>query len=333
MSLLSSTEIFEKINQLKVVVIGDLMLDQYIFGKVDRISPEAPVPVLRIEHQESRLGGAANVAFNCKSLGAEVTVASVIGDDVPGRSLKALLEQEGINTDLIHFSKSRKTTTKSRIVSKGQQVMRLDEEELAPLNAKEEHPFIDATLRYLQIRKPDLVIFEDYNKGVLKENVIHRVLEHCQHLGLITAVDPKFDHFLSYKGVDIFKPNLKEVQQGLNISIAEVRQSDLEAVHNLLYNKLEHKVTLLTLSEHGMFYSTGEAAGLIPTNVRNLADVSGAGDTVIAVAAMVYAVTKDVYTMAKWSNIAGGIVCEEAGVVPVNKEKLANNINSIIQNN
>lgn len=333
MNPLSSTEIFEKINQLKVVVIGDLMLDQYIFGKVDRISPEAPVPVLRIGHKESRLGGAANVAFNCKSLGAEVTIASVIGDDENGHTLKALLEQEGINTDLVHFSTFRKTTTKSRIVSKGQQVMRLDEEELAPLNPKEEHPFIDATLRYLQIRKPDLVIFEDYNKGVLKENVIHRVLEHCQHLGLITAVDPKFDNFLAYKGVDIFKPNLKEVQQGLNISIPTVELSQLEEIHNLLYNNLAHKVTLLTLSEHGMFYSTGETEGLIPTHVRNLADVSGAGDTVIAVAAMVYTVTKDVYTMANWSNIAGGLVCEETGVVPVDKEKLANNINSITQNN
>lgn len=328
MSPLSSTEIFEKINQLKVVVIGDLMLDQYIFGKVDRISPEAPVPVLRIEQKTSRLGGAANVAFNCKSLGAEVTVASVMGDDENGHALKALLEKEGIKTDLIHLSAFRKTTTKSRIISKGQQVMRLDEEDLNPLTPKEEHPFIDATLRYLQIQKPDLVIFEDYNKGVLKENVIHRVLEHCQHLGLITAVDPKFDNFLQYKGVDIFKPNLKEVQQGLNITIPKVAVEELETVHQLLYKRLEHKITLLTLSEHGMFYSTGTTEGLIPTNVRNLADVSGAGDTVIAVAAMVYAVTKDVYTMANWSNIAGGLVCEETGVVPVNKEKLANIINS-----
>ncbi|OJV52177.1 MAG: hypothetical protein BGO31_00460 [Bacteroidetes bacterium 43-16] len=328
MSPLSSTEIFEKINQLKVVVIGDLMLDQYIFGKVDRISPEAPVPVLRIEQKTSRLGGAANVAFNCKSLGAEVTVASVMGDDENGHALKALLEKEGIKTDLIHLSAFRKTTTKSRIISKGQQVMRLDEEDLNPLTPKEEHPFIDATLRYLQIQKPDLVIFEDYNKGVLKENVIHRVLEHCQHLGLITAVDPKFDNFLQYKGVDIFKPNLKEVQQGLNITIPKVALEELETVHQLLYKRLEHKITLLTLSEHGMFYSTGTTEGLIPTNVRNLADVSGAGDTVIAVAAMVYAVTKDVYTMANWSNIAGGMVCEETGVVPVNKEKLANIINS-----
>lgn len=328
MSPLSSTEIFEKINQLKVVVIGDLMLDQYIFGKVDRISPEAPVPVLRIEQKTSRLGGAANVAFNCKSLGAEVTVASVMGDDENGHALKALLEKEGIKTDLIHLSAFRKTTTKSRIISKGQQVMRLDEEDLNPLTPKEEHPFIDATLRYLQIQKPDLVIFEDYNKGVLKENVIHRVLEHCQHLGLITAVDPKFDNFLQYKGVDIFKPNLKEVQQGLNITIPKVALEELETVHQLLYKRLEHKITLLTLSEHGMFYSTGTTEGLIPTNVRNLADVSGAGDTVIAVAAMVYAVTKDVYTMANWSNIAGGLVCEETGVVPVNKEKLANIINS-----
>lgn len=322
MTNLSNAEIFEKISQLKVVVIGDLMLDQYIFGQVERISPEAPVPVLSINKKETRLGGAANVALNCKAMGAKVCVASVIGNDEHGLELKSMLEQNGIQTDLLHLSQERATTIKSRIISRGQQMMRLDEEVLTPISSKDEHPFIDATLRFLQIQKPDLVIFEDYNKGVLKSNIIQRVLEHCQHIGITTAVDPKFEHFLEYKGVDIFKPNLKEVQQGLKIQLAKIEMESLHEIHQILHQKLEHQVSLITLSEYGMYYCEATEQGIIPSHVRSLADVSGAGDTVIAVAAMVYAVTKDVYTMANWSNIAGGLVCEVAGVVPVDIEKM-----------
>lgn len=322
MSKLSNAEIFEKISQLKVVVIGDLMLDQYILGQVERISPEAPVPVLKVSSKEMRLGGAANVALNCKAMGAEVCVASVIGNDAPGHELRSMLEQVDIRTDLLHMSHDRSTTVKSRVISRGQQMLRLDEERSDPISSKEEHPFIDATLRWLQIQKPDLLIFEDYNKGVLKSNVIQRVLEHCQHIGIITAVDPKFENFFAYKGVDIFKPNLKEVEQGLEMKLSAVAAGGLHEMHQLLYRQLGHGVSLITLSEHGMYYCDGNGQDIIPTHVRSLADVSGAGDSVIAVAGMVYAVTKDVPVMAAWSNIAGGLVCEEAGVVPVDQEKM-----------
>ncbi len=255
-------------------------------------------------------------------MGAQVCVASVIGDDEHGHQLKSMLEQNEIETDLLHLSQERTTTIKSRIISRGQQMMRLDEEQLAPISSKDEHPFIDATLRFLQIRKPDLVIFEDYNKGVLKSNIIQRILEHCQHIGITTAVDPKFEHFLEYKGVDIFKPNLKEVQQGLKLRLPNLNLESLHEIHQTLLQKLEHQVSLITLSEHGMYYCHKTEQGIIPSHVRSLTDVSGAGDTVIAIAAMVYSVTKDVYTMADWSNIAGGLVCEEAGVVPVSLEKM-----------
>jgi rfaE bifunctional protein kinase chain/domain len=322
MSPLSTLEILEQIGRLHVVVIGDLMLDQYIFGQVARVSPEAPVPVLTVLRKETRLGGAANVALNCKAVGANVTVASIIGNDAHGRQLRKMLEEAGIKTDLLHESDHRITTTKSRVISKQQQMMRLDEEILEPISPKEEHPFIDATLRYLQIQKPDLVIFEDYNKGVLKANVIQRVIEHCKNIGIPTAVDPKFDNFFEYKGVDIFKPNLKEVQQALKKDVLDINLESMQEVHQHLYQQLNHQVSLITLSEHGMYYCNNETEAIIPSKVRVLADVSGAGDTVIALAAMVYAVTKDVYTMANWSNIAGGLVCEVAGVVPVDKAQL-----------
>lgn len=322
MSERTITEIFEQISQLKVVVVGDLMIDQYIFGKVERISPEAPVPVLSISRREMRLGGAANVALNCKAMGAEVCVASVIGDDEHGHTLRQMLQEQGIDTHLLRHSPQRTTTVKSRVISRGQQMLRLDEEQTDPLSSADEHPFIDATLRFLQIHKPDLLIFEDYNKGVLKANIIQRIIEHCQHVGIVTAVDPKFENFLAYQQVDIFKPNLKEVTQGLALQIPVLDITQLNEVHNKLSEHLQHKVTLITLSEHGIYYCQDEHQGIIPSQVRSLADVSGAGDTVIAVAAMVYAVTKDVQQMADWSNIAAGLVCEQAGVVPVDAAKL-----------
>ncbi len=328
MEQLTQKEIVHQISQLKIVVIGDLMLDEYIYGNVNRISPEAPVPILKINKKTSRLGGAANVALNCKAMGANVSIAGLVGNDDAGARLRNMLQEHEINTDLLVFSEERRTTVKSRIISRNQQMMRVDEETIMPLTVKEEHPFLDAILKHLQIQKPDLLIFEDYNKGVLKENIIKRVMEHCKNVGIITAVDPKFENFLMYKEVDIFKPNLKEVQNGLKLNNIEINIEALQQVHLQLKKELSHKVSLVTLSEHGMYYCDENVEGLIPTEVRNLADVSGAGDTVIAVAALVYAVTKNVATMAYWSNIAGGLVCEMAGVVPINKEKLINILNS-----
>ena len=313
-------DIFEQFEDLRVVVVGDVMLDKYFWGTVDRISPEAPVPVVRVNQKESRLGGAANVALNCKQLGATVTIASVIGNDADGIVLTEMMKNAGIGTELLLNSEHRPTTTKSRIISRNQQMIRLDEEVTEELNIKEEHHFIDMTLRFLQIEKPHLVIFEDYNKGVLKENIIEKIIAHCKNIGITTAVDPKFSNFLSYKDVDIFKPNLKEVKEGLGINLDSLNEKCLYEVHQRLSEEINHKVTLLTLSEHGMYYHDDTQGALIPTMVRSVSDVSGAGDTVIAVAAMVYELTRDVSVMARWSNLAGGLVCEEAGVVPISRE-------------
>jgi rfaE bifunctional protein kinase chain/domain len=177
-------------------------------------------------------------------------------------------------------------------------------------------------LRFLQIEKPQVLIFEDYNKGVLKENVIRRITEHCKEIGIITAVDPKRKNFLSYKDVTVFKPNLKEVREGLNLMLEEVDISALEEVDEKLKEILHNEVTFITLSEKGVFYSNQSASAIIPSHIRKIADVSGAGDTVIATAALVYAITKDARLMAEVSNIAGGLVCEQVGVVPIDKELL-----------
>ncbi len=314
--------VFDQINNIEVVVIGDVMLDNYWWGHVERISPEAPVPVVAIHRRENRLGGAANVALNCKALGAKVTLATVVGDDTEGAILTQLAHDAGIDTSLIMKSKWRPTTTKVRVLSRSQQMLRIDDEITDDLFTEEEHPFIDMVLRYLQRVKPQLVIFEDYNKGVLKENVIQRVIAHCKEIGIVTAVDPKKKNFLAYKGVSIFKPNLKEVREGLNLNLEKVDLESLSKVHKALYDELHHEVTFITLSEKGVYYNNGFTAGILPSHVRNIADVSGAGDTVIATASIIYSLTSDIELMSKISNLAGGLVCEELGVVSIKKEKL-----------
>jgi D-glycero-beta-D-manno-heptose-7-phosphate kinase len=314
--------VFGHMNDLHIVVVGDVMLDNYWWGHAERMSPEAPVPVVTINHRESRLGGAANVAVNCRALGARVTLASVIGNDTDGDTLLSLAQQQGIDTELVMKSDSRPTTTKVRVLSRNQQMIRLDEEITDELTTGEEHPFIDLALRYLQRVKPDALIFEDYNKGVLKENVINRITEHCNEIGIITVVDPKKKNFLAFKGVTIFKPNLKEVREGLHLDIRNVDAAELMTAHNALSQKLQHKVTFITLSEKGVYYNDGMQSEILPSHIRNIADVSGAGDTVVATATMVYALTKNVRLMAEVSNLAGGLVCEEAGVVAINKDRL-----------
>ncbi len=308
-------------SNMHVCVIGDVMIDEYIYGSVSRMSPEAPVPVVDVERIDRRLGGAANVALNCKRLGAKVTIASVVGIDDYANTLHNLLTAEDIDANLIQNSKFRKTTCKQRIISKHQQMLRVDFETKEALNTPDEHAFIDAVMRYLQIQKPDVVIFEDYNKGVLKKNVLDKLLTHCTLLQIPTAVDPKKHNFFEYIGVTIFKPNLKEINEAFELQIAPQKEA-LQQIHEQLFQKLRHQHTLITLSEHGIFTTDGEHTAMYPSHERKIADVSGAGDTVIAVASMTYIASDDMALAAKWSNIAGGLVCEEIGVVPISLEKL-----------
>ena len=314
--------LFTSIKKLKVFVVGDAMIDQYWTGHIDRISPEAPVPVFSITDKQVRPGGAANVAINCRTMGARVHLLTVLGKDEAAKKLITHLNQEGINTDGCMQSKFRTTTLKTRIIAKNQQVIRLDEENSNELSITDEHHFVDTCLRAIQIEKPDLLIFEDYNKGVLKKNVIEKIITHCQHVGVVTSVDPKKDNFLAYKNVDLFKPNLKEVNEALKLSIADPTMKSMKSVHQQLLSNLHHRVTLITLSEMGIFGANDTASIIYPAHLRNIADVSGAGDTVIAVASLVYVVTKDLQLTTYISNLAGGMVCEMPGVAPILAKKL-----------
>ncbi len=315
-------DLFKSFEAIKVAVVGDVMLDTYWWGHVERISPEAPVPIVALEKKEYRIGGAGNVALNLSSLKAQVHVLSVIGKDEDGVLLEKMMQEKGIHTSLLYKSKQRITTNKIRVISRNQQMMRLDSELSKDLDAADEANFIREAIAQLQKIKPDILIFEDYNKGVLTEKTIEDLIGFCKTNNILTAVDPKRKNFFCYKGVDIFKPNLKEAREALNIIDNTVNESSLELMHRLLHEKLAHQISFITLSEHGVFYQQGNDANILAAYIRNIADVSGAGDTVIAVASLVYAATKDKKLMAEISNLAGGLVCEEVGTVAIDAGKL-----------
>ena len=328
--MINFQQLFSSFPTLKVGVIGDVMLDTYIWGKVDRISPEAPVPVVSLERKEYRIGGAGNVALNCRALNAGVTIISAAGNDEEAVLLKKLLDESEIDTSYMLFSAKRITTNKTRIISRNQQMMRLDAETTEDLDPELEEMLIEKVILYINNEEPDIIIFEDYNKGVLTEKLITTIIQACKNKGVITSVDPKRKNFFAYKGVDIFKPNLKEVKEGLNILIDQVTAPVLENIHSELNRYLGHRISFITLSEKGVFYQQDKAGHIIPSHIRNIADVSGAGDTVIAVASLVYAATKDVKLMAEMANIAGGLVCEEVGTITINKEKFLKECQSLL---
>jgi D-glycero-beta-D-manno-heptose-7-phosphate kinase len=323
-------ELFKKFSSLKVGVIGDVMLDTYMWGNVDRISPEAPVPIVSLKNKDHRIGGAGNVALNIQSLGAKAFVLSVTGDDDEAEKLSSLFTFQDIDCSYCIRSKERITTNKTRVISRSQHMMRLDAEITKDLCNEDQEKLIELFEQFVEKEKPDVIILEDYNKGVLTEATIQVVISICKRAGIITAVDPKRKNFLEYKGVDIFKPNLKEVKEALNLLFTDVNLKLLQDIHSELSHLLHHNISFITLSERGVFYQQDDTSAIISSHLRNIADVSGAGDTVIAVASLVYAATKNVHLMAEIANIAGGLVCEEVGTVAINKQKLLQECESLL---
>lgn len=318
--------IFDAFNRKKVMVIGDVMLDAYVWGKVDRISPEAPVPVVAVQTQENRLGGAGNVGLNLQSLGAQTIMCSVIGDDVNGRELKDIFLASGMDVSGLVETKDRMTTTKFRIIGNKAQMLRVDKETTDPLDAELFHELCSGIDQILENQTVDVIIFQDYDKGVISPELIEFVVSRARKKQIPIMVDPKKRNFLSYKGVTLMKPNLKEMVEGLNLTIKADNLESLHRASRTLLEKLDAEMVLNTLSEKGVYILWKENSELkeehIPAHIRNIADVSGAGDTVISVAALCMAEGLQPGETAFLSNLAGGLVCEEVGVVPVQKEKL-----------
>jgi rfaE bifunctional protein kinase chain/domain len=322
MSSIDFDKLFASFPDITVGVIGDVMLDTYMWGRVDRISPEAPVPVVALQKKDYRIGGAGNVALNLAALGAKVSILSVTGADEEGEQLKKMFGENGIDTSFLLSSSKRITTNKIRVISRNQQMMRLDNEITGDLGYEDENRLMLSIQHFIAQENPRVIIFEDYNKGILTETVIQKIIALCRLKNIITTVDPKRKNFFAYKEVDIFKPNMKEVKEALNIIDESTDDTMLRDIHFQLKETLQHRISFITLSEKGVFYAQGEDARIIPSHFRNIADVSGAGDTVIAVASLVYAGTGNMNLTAEMANIAGGLVCEEVGTVAIDKEKL-----------
>ncbi len=332
MSTTEKTEqLFKSFASTKVLVIGDVMLDTYIWGSVERISPEAPVPIVSVEKRENRLGGAANVALNLKSLGAEPLLCSVISDDDRGTDFINLLNESGLSKKGILKRKTRKTTTKFRIIGNNSQLLRVDDEITDNLTPEELSGLKKKLNQLFDTENINVVIFQDYDKGVINKDLIDYTVSLAAKRNISVVVDPKKKNFSDYNNVTLFKPNLKELQEGLNLAPIDVSDmSKVESAVRLLQDKINAEIILSTLSEGGVFvrwkdkdiYKTSHHKA----HVRNIADVSGAGDTVISVAALCLANKLSPDVTAAIANLAGGLVCEEVGVVPVDKQRLEKEI-------
>jgi len=315
-------EIFDRFNQLRVLIIGDVMVDTYMWGKVERVSPEAPIPVISVTKRESRLGGAANVSLNIQALGAKPILFSVIGNDEKGKIFRELLEKRNISCGGIFIDRQRSTTVKNRIISSGQHVARVDEESTEQISKELENKIIEAASNEIENKNVDVVIFVDYDKGLLTPRVFESINTLAIKQGIPTSVDPKRKNFNSYKNASLFKPNFKEFTEGIGLVIAKGDLKGLKMMAHDFKERQNHKIIFVTLSELGVFISNGIQDDYFPAVIRDIADVSGAGDTVIAVAslAMTAGLTPDI--MARMSNLAGGLVCEKLGVVPVDSSRL-----------
>ncbi len=315
-------QLFDEFRNLKVLIIGDVMMDAYLWGKVERISPEAPVPIVTISKRESRLGGAANVAINVQSLGAKPILCSVIGNDPNGRSFIELLQQCGMTTEGIIQSEDRITTVKTRVIGNNHQMLRVDDEVEGDISTNERKQLLNRISELITKKKIDVIVFEDYDKGVISKNLIEQVVKMAEAKKIPTAVDPKKKNFNHYKNITLMKPNLKELREGMKIDFEKGDPKEIRNVVAKLSKDNHLDTVIVTLSERGAFVYNKKEEKLIPAHIRNIADVSGAGDTVISVAALCLALNLSPVTIATLANLAGGLVCEKVGVVPVEREQL-----------
>lgn len=316
---MTTEQIFTSFNNVQVLIIGDVMLDSYIWGVVERISPEAPVPIVNVKKKDFRLGGAANVALNLSSLGAKPILCALAGDDEDGKKLFQRLEEGGISKDGIVVTPHRPTTVKTRIIASHQHVVRVDEELDKVVNEQEEKWLIERIEKLLPTCQ--VIIFEDYDKGVLNERIIQHTVALAKKHNIPTVVDPKKRNFLYYKEVTLFKPNLKELREGLKIDVDAGNMASVENAVALLKEKLNVPGVMLTLSEHGVYLDYQNKKIKLPAHAREIADVSGAGDTVVSIAALCVASKLSPLEIASLSNLGGGLVCQYVGVVPIDKSE------------
>ncbi|NOY78885.1 MAG: D-glycero-beta-D-manno-heptose-7-phosphate kinase [Calditrichaeota bacterium] len=311
--------LFDRFREKKILVLGDVMLDRYLWGVVRRISPEAPVPVVEIEREFARLGGAANVGNNIKSLGGVPYLVGVIGEDRSGEEILSILSENKLPVEGIVRDPERPTTVKTRVIAHGQHVVRTDRESRKPITGQVlEH--LKQTLLKL-IPRVDAIIIEDYNKGLIVEELILFAIQTAKQFQKPVMVDPKFDNFFTYRDVAVFKPNRKEAEEALGMRLNTRQQ--IEKAGHLLFEKLNPDCLMITLGEEGMaVFEASDRVSYVPTRARKVRDVSGAGDTVISTLTMALVSGASFPEAASLANRAAGLVCEEVGIVPIDRERL-----------
>ncbi len=320
-------EIFASFKKNNILIIGDVMIDSYLWGDVDRISPEAPVPIVAVNKRENRMGGAANVALNIHSLGANPILCSVIGDDDKADIFMERMKLKNMDTSGIIRSENRITTTKFRVIGNNTQMLRVDEETVKDLNAEEEKLFLDVINNVLSTKNIDAIIFEDYDKGCLTQSIIEKLIEIANSKNIPMAADPKKKNFSFYNNIHLFKPNLKELKEG---TAHYFDTKNIETITNAAQESLaksKNKMMMVTLSSLGvLMLEKKDDSSIVSHHIlahqRDISDVSGAGDTVISVATLCMANKLNAYHIAAISNLAGGLVCEKPGVVTIDKEAL-----------
>ncbi|GAB4285862.1 MAG: D-glycero-beta-D-manno-heptose-7-phosphate kinase [Ignavibacteriaceae bacterium] len=316
-------ELKENFRGKKIAVIGDMMLDCYFRGEVSRISPEAPVPVIEVQNEFFRFGGAANVALNILKLGGIPFPVGVIGADNDGAVFKSLIEQSGINSEGIFTDKERPTTAKTRVIAHTQHLVRIDKESKVAISSDIKEMILSFINNHLS--DFDAIILEDYNKGVLISDLIEEVIHTAKENNILITVDPKFNNFFSYKYVNVFKPNRKEAEDVLGMKI--LTADDVSYAGRKILELLEAEYVLLTLGAEGIaVFEKGKAEKRMSTKARKVADVSGAGDTVISTLTMAMAAGADILEASYLANYAGGLVCEEVGIVPIEIDNLFNTV-------
>lgn len=311
-------------SNISILVIGDIMIDQYWYGKVNRISPEAPVPILQFESKENRLGGAANVALNLLAMGAKTHLLGMVGDDESIIIAKDLISESGLNMEDILVFKNRKTTVKSRIMAKGQHLLRIDYEtnhQLSVLELKRATQKFEDIINHNKIQG---IILQDYNKGFLHPKLIKRIIKMANERNIKTFVDPKTQNFYAYKGCTVFKPNKKEAIDATNINLDNI--DGLIRADSNFRKQLAHEYSFITLGKEGIFISDGKISKKIETRTRSIADVCGAGDSVMAIISLYMLKNLPLDMIGEFSNIAGGQVCEVPGVSPIEREKFITEI-------
>lgn len=325
----SLQDIISRFKGMKALIVGDVMIDAYIWGKHTRMSPEAPVPVVDVLKREARLGGAGNVARNIKSVGAIPILVTAVGEQGRSDEMRSLIEEEGMDDSGIFMIPERVCTVKTRVISNDRHMLRVDEEQSDEISSAQGEELFSRFSHLLETLSPDVVIIQDYDKGVMTEEFIAKVIHAANTHNVPVTVDPKKRNFMSYKNCSLFKPNLKEMQEGLDTTIEEINHDNLDQVHAMLQSAMPHQRCMITLSEHGVYWNDGEESQVIPAFERKIIDVSGAGDTVIAIASLAIAAGADMNSAATLSNLAGGLVCEEVGVQPIEVERLMKESESI----